>query len=418
LVVFTAVLIPAGAASASGDHRIEVPATNATVALGFDVTAHGTSAGPVSRVDLTDNTGWVHFGDRIADGLAYAQQPFFEFTLYQVISTEADQWRVLWLYCMGPNLVFIYHESTTGPSGLDDASGSCTANAAPAPPGPGVPPPGDGSPPRVGPPPAPPPPPPLPDTVVHLADTDMRYPKLVDGYDIDGPSLHLNRGGPGSIVIDGHQLVLLPFADVDCSQDCGFPGWYELHTLLWDPARQQATFAILYLIVGTSDSVALHYALTLPTATLVPSLTFTGTHWSVRPEATPTQPDRLVGSSSFVDGSSCADPVQVDWAWRLVRHTYINRDGGVDRIQFTGSVHATYTDLTNGVTRVVDSSGPGTVDLATGTTALRGNNAYRFDQTGTLVDSSGRIILNNEGNVTSVTGHERPVCELLGTTPN
>jgi hypothetical protein len=408
-------LVRPGGAWAAAGHQIEVSETNATLSLGFDVTVHGTSAGVVSQIDLMHNTGRVRFGDRSADALAYEQQPFFPFTLYQVISTEPDQWHVLWLYCMGPSLVSIYHESTaSGITGFDEASGSCEAGSLPAPtPGNGAPP-GNG-PPDGGPPPPPPPPPPPISTTVHLVASDMPYPKLVGGYEIDGPSLQVHGEGPGSIVIDGRELILLPFADVDCSRDCGFPGWYELHVLIWDPARRQATFAIVYLLQTAPDRVSLEYGLTLPTAQRVTAL-FTGTHWSVRPAATPSQPERLVGSSSFVDTSSCADPIRVDSAWRLVRHTYRDRNGDPYRLQFTGSVRTTYTDLNTGQTRVVDSSGPGTVDLATGTTKLRGNIAYRFDQAGTLVSTSGRIIYDNHGEVISVTGHDRPVCETLAAT--
>jgi hypothetical protein len=58
---------------------------------------------------------------------------------------------------------------------------------------------------------------------------------------------------------------LYPYALVDCSKICGAPGWYELHSLLWDSQTHEAAYAIVYLIAGQAHRVQLEYALELPT---------------------------------------------------------------------------------------------------------------------------------------------------------
>jgi hypothetical protein len=58
-------------------------------------------------------------------------------------------------------------------------------------------------------------------------------------------------------------MVLIPFESVDCSA-CGGAGWWELHSLLYDPDRQRACFGIFYMAPGATDRVDLTYSITLP----------------------------------------------------------------------------------------------------------------------------------------------------------
>jgi hypothetical protein len=131
--------------------------------------------------------------------------------------------------------------------------------------------------------------------------------------------------------------------------------------------------------------------------------------------ATPTDNTRASGSDSFVAARTCSDPVRVDSTWDIVIHTDYDAAGTATRLQFTGATRITFTDLVNGNSYAPNSSGPGTVDLATGWTWTRGGSAAVFNQDGVLVATSGRIVYDADGNIVRITGTQRPVCAALGT---
>ena len=129
---------------------------------------------------------------------------------------------------------------------------------------------------------------------------------------------------------------------------------------------------------------------------------------------TPTDNTRASGSDSFVAMKTCSDPIRVDSSWDIMMHTYYNASGAATRLQFTGTTRITFTDLTNGNSYSPNSSGPGTVDLATGETWTRGSSAAVFNDAGQLVATSGRIVYDADGNIVSIRGTQRPVCAALG----
>ena len=98
------------------------------------------------------------------------------------------------------------------------------------------------------------------EVAVKLPAVDMAVPALLGGVTMDGPSIHYDGMTPGTIDL-GTLLVLLPFDQVDCS-DCGGAGWYEVHSLLWDP-KGRLCFAIVYLF-APGDPMLVTYSLTLP----------------------------------------------------------------------------------------------------------------------------------------------------------
>ena len=57
---------------------------------------------------------------------------------------------------------------------------------------------------------------------------------------------------------------LIVFQDVDCTTTCGTPGWYELHSVIWDDAAQKALFTIIYLSTDQHAEVELSYSRSLP----------------------------------------------------------------------------------------------------------------------------------------------------------
>jgi hypothetical protein len=131
--------------------------------------------------------------------------------------------------------------------------------------------------------------------------------------------------------------------------------------------------------------------------------------------ATPPDNLRTTGSDSFVTTTTCADPVRVDSTWDVMVHVQYDATGSASRLMFTGTTRITYTDLANGHSYSPNSSGPGTVDLATGQTWLRGSNGAVFTNDGVLVSTTGRIIEDADGNIVSIRGAQRPVCAALGT---
>jgi hypothetical protein len=126
---------------------------------------------------------------------------------------------------------------------------------------------------------------------------------------------------------------------------------------------------------------------------------------------------KLTGSFSFSDSTTCADPIQVTSSFDEQLHTYYDQNGNAVRLAFTGKVEITYTDLVTGSTYSPDSSGPGTVDLQSGQTDLRGGDGAFFDANGNLLATDGHIVLDAAGNVIFAAGHQTGVCERLGTSP-
>jgi len=131
--------------------------------------------------------------------------------------------------------------------------------------------------------------------------------------------------------------------------------------------------------------------------------------------ATPTENYRDSGSDSFTTSKVCSDPIRVDSTWSIVIHTFYDAAGTATRLAFTGTTRISYTDLANGNTYAPNSSGPGTINLSTGQTWVRGSNAAVFSNDGVLMSTSGRIIYSADGSIISITGKQRSVCAALGT---
>jgi hypothetical protein len=126
---------------------------------------------------------------------------------------------------------------------------------------------------------------------------------------------------------------------------------------------------------------------------------------------------KISGSYSYVDNGLCGDPVQVDGTYNQMIHTFYDNAGNATRFSFTGNVTVTYTNLTNGSTYSANASGPGTIDLAKGQTAMRGGNGGIFDSNGRFIATDGRMVLDSHGNVISIVGHQTDVCAMIGSAP-
>ncbi len=211
-------------------------AASGTVSVTFDETTTGSADAPLGAVAIANGVGTVDESAVSASAFLYEQQPFGELTLYQGFAVSATSWDVFWLYCQGTTLVDVYDEGVDGPR-LDsyDATGACSA-------------PGDAA---------------TEDVVLPALSLAAPMP-VAGGFTVTGADITVGDDGAGSVVIDGASLPLTVFDTVDCSTTCGSPGWYELHSLLWDAAHDAAVFVIVYLETQSTTTVQLEYARSLP----------------------------------------------------------------------------------------------------------------------------------------------------------
>ena len=134
-------------------------------------------------------------------------------------------------------------------------------------------------------------------------------------------------------------------------------------------------------------------------------------------EAAPPLTAHDTGSGSFVDRATCTDPVRVTFDYDEVLHEFVDAAGDVQRISYTGTVHVSYTNLSTGASYTPNSSGPATVDLATGVVVARGSNGTVWTDQGTLVAAQGRIVYAADGAIVSMVGHATEVCTAIGSAP-
>lgn len=124
--------------------------------------------------------------------------------------------------------------------------------------------------------------------------------------------------------------------------------------------------------------------------------------------------ERITGSFAFTTNNVCVDPIRVEGSFNEMMHTFYDNDGNAIRLSFTGAVAIKFTNLTTGATYSPNSSGPGTVDLASGQSIVRGSNGAIVDANGNLIATNGRLVLDADGNIISIVGHQTDVCTKLG----
>jgi hypothetical protein len=216
--------------------------------FGIDIAGSGSA---VTKVDIHSRFGAVTLGGRVMSALVYRDIPWsgYSLVLYQALAVEAHSWTVLWFYCTGSSLTYVYWETTTS-SKVNRApmTGSCKATNAT-------------------------------NASVSWPAGSMPAPPIVAGFTVHGSSIDITSSAPGSADLDGRKWSLYPYAIVDCSKACGTPGWYELHSLLWDSATKETAYGIVYLIIGKPHVVQIEYALELPTLERPVDTSFTA-DWS------------------------------------------------------------------------------------------------------------------------------------------
>jgi len=211
--------------------------------FGIDISGSGTE---VSRVDIHSRFGAVTLGGKVMSALVYKDIPWnsYSLVLYQALAIEARSWTVLWFYCTGSSLTYIYWESPTSSRiNREPMKGTCTTTS-------------------------------TTHTAVSWPAGSMQAPAVVAGFSVRGAHIEIGSAAPGHADLDGKTWSLYSYALVDCSKGCGAPGWYELHSLLWDSATGKTAYGIVYLITGQTHRVQLEYALELPTLGRPPDTSF------------------------------------------------------------------------------------------------------------------------------------------------
>ena len=234
---------PASFSPAPGPITWPAIALDDTNAFGIDISGSGTQ---VSKVDIHSRFGAVTLNGRVLSALVYKDIPWnsYSLVLYQALAIEAHSWTVLWFYCNGPALTYIYWETTASSSvSREPMKGSCTSTGAR-------------------------------DAAVSWPAGSMEAPAAVSGFSIHGTHIDIGGAAPGRADLDGRTWSLYPYALVDCTKICGAPGWYELHSLLWDSQTHETAYVIVYLITGQPHHVQLEYALELPTLSRPTDATF------------------------------------------------------------------------------------------------------------------------------------------------
>jgi len=206
-----------------------IAATSAHVSLPFAATvAEQTAGGPTT---ITSDVGTVGVAGDSVPAFVYVAIPFAGYTLYQGFGVAPARWDVFWLYCQGTALSYVYDEAVTGaPLVGRPTTGSCSGTTATT------------------------------DAAVSLPAFAIAPPSPRPGFVVDGAQIAVAANGTGTY----GGLPLIAFDLVDCSTGCGTPGWYELHSLVWDEAHQRVTFVIVYLTIGQPNAVQLAYARSLP----------------------------------------------------------------------------------------------------------------------------------------------------------
>jgi hypothetical protein len=223
--------------------RITAAASSGTVTLAnADFSISGSGQARFGAFNITHGSGTIEIDGNAVPVAVYERQAFpaQNLHLYQTLAVEPSRIWVMWFYCSTTDnsLQDLFYENTDGTAVSEESStGTCMdANTTST-------------------------------VTAQFPAIDMPVPALIDGFTMEGPSVHLAGAMPGSVQLGSSTLTVFVFNTVDCRTNCAPPGWTELHSLLWDPVKGQVCFAIFYLNLDDTAHVQLTYSLTLPTLT-------------------------------------------------------------------------------------------------------------------------------------------------------
>ena len=248
----------------AGPTRIAVASTQGSWQADEDVTLTGSGSGDLGAISIAHGLGSITFQGTPVDAFYFvgsavpladagADSSLAQERDLELVAVQADRVILAWITCYDGNLAYVYYETTDGiaSSMSTPASGTCaivdqTTSEA-----------------------------------VSLPALSMPAPALVSGFTITGPQLSFDATAPGHATFGGTTWSVYPFHTIDCSA-CTSPGWYELHSLFWNPTKRAACVGILYLQESMTTEVELAYLVCLPdvTSPIPNDQLFFGSSWT------------------------------------------------------------------------------------------------------------------------------------------
>jgi hypothetical protein len=239
--------------SGSDGGTIAFPASDATWTVSEDVSFDGNGKNDVGAIAIHHGVGTIEFQNEsvpafffnatgvpagTVDGGDVDGGEFAADRDYEIIGVQSSRLIVAFITCTNTDLDFIYYETTDGVTSSTElaATGTCAVleNST--------------------------------KEAVSLPAVSMPEPGVLFDWSITGQNILFDGTKPGSATFVGTTFQLYPFHEVDCSA-CASPGWFELHSLFWDPAKQNACLGILYLEQAAPTNVELAYFVCLPSIT-------------------------------------------------------------------------------------------------------------------------------------------------------
>ncbi len=234
------------------DGVLDAPSATLSYTLPFHISIQGvSSSGAVSDVTVTRNVAQVTIDGEVLQGFVYEQQEWsgFSLTLYQALLVSSSSIHAVWFYCEDDTLTWIYHESNLTDMRNQPLQGSCMLETVSTP------------------------------IEVTLPEVAFEPPEVPVGYEVDGTQLQLHQdGSPGLMTFQGEDYTVYPFEIVDCSEECGQPGWYEVHSFVERRGDGALGFIIYYL--REPGKVEAHYGVIWPSFERLTLAYFDAT-WSV-----------------------------------------------------------------------------------------------------------------------------------------
>jgi hypothetical protein len=217
---------PAPCPTVLADAQIQVPASSIAPSIipSFPSINAATTAAPAGvMVSIVANQGTVSYGGRGPfPAFIYDRGAIADDILYGGLGVMNGVWFPFWLYCTADGrLTDIFGEMSDRDTDVfPTVEGTCTIR-------------NDGY-----------------MTTVSVPAHTLSPVALTCGFTVTAPApdgLDLTSSKVGTGYLWGDVASVYPFHAVDCRSGCGSPGWYELHSIIWDPAKQVAAFGIFYL---------------------------------------------------------------------------------------------------------------------------------------------------------------------------
>ncbi|HEY6910909.1 MAG TPA: hypothetical protein VI356_16140 [Myxococcales bacterium] len=223
----------------------------------------GSGSALVGAFRLQDSVGTIEIGGRPLPAVVVAESFFTTeaILLHQIYALSDDAFFMVWTYCSGGAIDTAYLlDSRDGIGRFDSANGTCNDVR------------------RTS------------ATTVRFPGADLPWPRVHTGFEVKGKSVQLHAAAPGAVLYSGAVQAAIPYAVIDCTQCDARGGWYELHSILWDPGSGGVTLGIFYLESRNHSRVLLEYVINLGSLKQVNSATYAA-EWSF----TGTAPVALAG---------------------------------------------------------------------------------------------------------------------------